>query len=123
MAAGEAPPAAAAAFAFAPPPDSRRLFPTVAFRSRAVAARARFAAGDLPSRAVIASLAPETPAAQMGGGKPLLEPYDELLSIGGVAVESAVQAVKLIREAPAGVLVGVHAGMLVVVEMHMQRNM
>ena len=57
---------------------------------------------DMPTRAVVASAAAGTPAAETLEGRPVIEPYDELLSVGGVPVESAVHAVTMIREAPAG---------------------
>jgi len=61
-----------------------------------------------PDRAVVNTVAAETPAAMPvtpGSAATLIEPYDELLEIGGVRPESAVHAVKLIREAPAGDLI------------------
>ena len=63
---------------------------------------------DVPERAVVNTVAPESPAAQPlaeGSSLMLIQPYDELTHVGGTAVESAVHAVKLIREAPAGDLV------------------
>lgn len=43
-------------------------------------------------------------AAAAPDGAPLIQPYDELLSVCGVEVTSALQAVTLIREAAAGEL-------------------
>ena len=62
---------------------------------------------DMPHRPVVHTVAPGSPASQPpteGGNVAAIMPYDELLSIGGVHCESAVHAVKLIREAPAGPL-------------------
>jgi len=59
---------------------------------------------DMPTRAVVASAAAGTPASEVVSGRPVIEPYDELLSVGGVRVESAVHAVTMIREATAGPL-------------------
>jgi len=53
---------------------------------------------DMPARAVVHVVAIGSPATE------LIAPYDELLSVGGSPCESAVQAVKLIREAPAGLV-------------------
>ena len=63
---------------------------------------------DMPERAVVNTTAPGTPASESlapGSQLSLIEPFDEILQIGGVPCESAVHAVKLIREAPAGDLV------------------
>ena len=54
---------------------------------------------DMPSRAVVHKVADNSP-----GAEALIEPYDELISIGGVEPTSAVHAVKLIRDAPEGKL-------------------
>jgi hypothetical protein len=63
---------------------------------------------DMPDRAVVNTVAPDTPASQPrapGSAVPLIEPYDELVEVAGVPCTSAVHAVQLIREAPAGELV------------------
>jgi len=63
---------------------------------------------DMPERAVVNTTAPGTPASESlapDSQLSLIEPFDEILQIGGVPCESAVHAVKLIREAPAGDLV------------------
>jgi hypothetical protein len=53
---------------------------------------------DMPDRAVVHTIAPGTPAAG------LIQPYDEILSVAGEPISSAVHAVQLIRECPAGEL-------------------
>ena len=53
---------------------------------------------DMPDRAVVHTIAPGTPA------DGIIQPYDHLLVIAGEQVSSAVHAVQLIREAPAGSL-------------------
>ena len=65
-------------------------------------------APEEPDRAIVNTTAPGTPASMPLAPDSSVAPiqmYDELLEINGVAVESAVHAVKLIREAPAGELV------------------
>ena len=61
---------------------------------------------DVPSRAIVATVAEGSPASlpdhDRGGEEPFIQPGDELIAINGVECESAVHAVKLIREAPAG---------------------
>ena len=63
---------------------------------------------DVPDRAIVHVVARGTPAAApdpaAADGGALVEPFDEILAIGGTPVESAVHAVKLIREAPEGPL-------------------
>ena len=53
---------------------------------------------DMPERAVVYTVASGTPA------DGTIHPYDEILAIGGTPCESAIHAVSMIREAPAGPL-------------------
>ena len=61
-----------------------------------------------PGRAIVSAVEPGTSASMpfsTDASVALIQMYDELLEINGVAVESAVHAVTLIRSAPAGELV------------------
>ena len=53
---------------------------------------------DMPERAVVHKIAPGTPSVG------IMQAYDEIMAVGGDPVNSAVHAVQLIREAPAGTL-------------------
>jgi len=61
---------------------------------------------DLPDRAVIHSVAVGSPASEpMDDGSPKLVPFDEILTVNGIACESAIHAVTMIRNAESVVVI------------------